>query len=125
MNVSEIMNKVMVAKGEMSLREAARIMSTKGIGCLVIVKGEKILGIVTERDVMKNMGGLGRKVSSAMSKSVVTIDEHESLDSAASLMTAHKVKRLPVTYKGKLVGIITATDLVANSDLLNENFLLG
>lgn len=125
MQVSEVMNKVMVIENNLKVKEAARIMSDKKIGSLVILEKDKIAGIITERDILRNVNELSKSVSKIMSKNVITVDEHESLDNAAILMAENKIKRLPVTHKGKLVGIVTATDLLANSDSLNENFLLG
>ena len=57
-----------------------------------------------------------------MSKNVVTIEQEENIDFAAREMRENKIKRLPVVKNSKLVGIVTATDLIANSDELNENF---
>ncbi len=118
------MNKVVVIDHDVNLKQAAQIMSNKNIGSLIVLKSNKIVGIITETDVMKNISSLGKKISSAMAKSVVTMDHNESLDNAALIMTEKKVKRLPITDKGKLVGIVTATDIIANSDVLNEDFLL-
>jgi len=124
MKISEIMNKAFAIEDNMSLKEAAKIMSNKNIGSLIVLKGEKIIGIVTERDVLKNVNNLGSKVSSVMTKGVVTIDAGESVNDAALMMAKHKIKRLPVIKKGSLAGIITATDILANTDLINEEFLL-
>ena len=122
MKVKEVMNKVVVIDKDVNLKQASQIMSNKNIGSLVVLKNNKIVGIITERDILKNISSLGKKITSAMSKSVVTMDHNESLDNAALVMTEKKVKRIPVTDKGKLVGIITATDIIANSDVLNEDF---
>lgn len=118
------MNKAVVIDHDMSLKEAAQIMSSRNIGSLIVLKNNKIAGIITEKDIMDNISSLTKKVSEVMKKSVVTIEKNESLDNAALLMTEKKVKRLPVTDKESLVGIITATDIIANSDILNEEFFL-
>jgi len=122
MKIKEIMNKAIAIDHDLSVREAARIMSNRNIGSLIVLKKNKIAGIITERDVLKNIGSLGKKISGVMSKSVITIGHNDSLDNAAILMTEKQIKRLPVIDKDKLVGVITATDLVANSDVLNEDF---
>lgn len=124
MQVKEIMNKVIAIEHDVSVREAAKIMSNRNIGSLVILRKNKIVGIMTERDILKNISFLGKKISSIMSKNVVTIDQGETIDNAALIMTEKKIKRLPVIDRGKLVGIITGIDIVANSDVLNEDFLL-
>ncbi len=124
MRVKEVMNKAIAIEHDVSVKEAAKIMSDRNIGSLIVLDKNKIVGIITERDVMKNVSFLGKKIYSVMSKNVVTIDHAESLENAALIMTERKIKRLPVLDNGKLVGIITATDIIANSDLLNEDFLL-
>ncbi len=124
MKIKEVMNKAIAIEHNISVKEAAKIMSDKNIGSLIVLKNNKIAGIITDKDILKNISSLGRKISSVMSKNVVTIDHEESLDTAALIMTERKIKRLPVFDNGKLVGIVTATDIIANSDLLNEDFLL-
>jgi len=122
MQVKQVMNKAIVIDHDVSLKEAAQIMSDRNIGSLIVLKNNKIAGIITEKDIMKNISSLNKKVFEVMNKSVVTIEKNESLDNAALLMTEKKIKRLPVTDKENLVGIITATDIIANSDILNEEF---
>ena len=122
MKVSSIMNAVETVDPDLRLREAVKIMSEKGIGSLVIIEDKKILGIITERDVLKNVNRLDLKVEDIMSDKVITIDANESIDEAASLMNKYKIKRIPVTKKGILVGIITATDLIANAEEIEEDF---
>lgn len=122
MQVKEVMNKAIVIDHDISIKEAAKIMSNRNIGSLIVLRKDKIAGIITERDIMKNISSLGKGVSSVMSKNVITLNHNESLDNASLIMTENKVKRLPVTEGDRLVGIITATDVIANSDVLNEDF---
>ena len=122
MRVKDAMNKVIVIEHDVSVKDAAKIMSNKNIGSLVVLNKNKIVGILTEKDIMKNISFLWKKISVVMSKNVVTIDCNESLDNAALIMAERKIRRLPVTDGDKLVGIITSTDIIANSDVLNEDF---
>ena len=121
MRVSEIMNRVVVIDSDITLRQAVGVMSKNGIGCLTFLKDKKIKGIITERDILKNISRLDKKVSSVMTKRVITIDVSESLENTISIMADHKIKKLLITDKEKLVGIITATDIIAHSDLLHED----
>ena len=123
MKVNEIMNKAIAIEHDIPAKQAANIMSNKNIGSLIVLRKDKIAGIITERDILRNISNLGKRISRIMTKTVVTIDHDETIDNAALIMTRDSVKRLPVVEDGKLVGIITATDLVANSDILNEDFL--
>lgn len=124
MRISEIMNKVFVVDGNVSLKDAAKSMSDKNIGSLIVMNKDKMAGIITEGDIIKNVRNLGKKVSSVMSSKIVTIEKSSDIDIAARLMAKSKVKRLPVVNEGELVGIITATDLIANYEELNEEFFI-
>ena len=123
MQIKEIMNKAIAADFDMSLKEAAKIMSQKNIGSLIVMKQGDILGIVTKKDIINNINDTGKKISSVMSKDVITIEESQDINNAAELMAKNKIKRLPVMKNGELVGIITSTDLIAHSDELDEEFL--
>ena len=116
------MHKAIATDSDIKLKDAARLMAIKNIGSLIVMKNDKITGIITERDVLRNVHKLDSKISKLMSGNVVTINEGESLDNAALLMDRHKIKRLPVVNKDKLVGIITVTDLLAYSEEWGENF---
>ncbi|MEK6886143.1 MAG: CBS domain-containing protein [Nanoarchaeota archaeon] len=123
MKIKEVMNRAVAVDHDISVKEAARIMSDKNIGSVVALKKGKIMGIVTEKDIIRNVENINKKISSIMSRNVVTIEQDEDLDEAAILMKKNCIKRLPVTKDGELVGIITSTDMIANSDELNEEFL--
>jgi CBS domain-containing protein len=126
MLVKAVMNKPVTAKDEISVRQAAKIMSNRGIGSLIIVKDKKIVGIITERDIMRNVAKLEGKVTGVMSKSVKTIGPDEDVNAAADTMSRYKIKRLPVVSDKKLVGIITATDVLAHSGGFGgEEFFFG
>lgn len=124
MKVKDVMNKAFVVDDNISVKEAAKLMSDKNVGGLIVMKKDKIEGIITEQDVMRNISKLAGSVSGSMSKNVITIGKNDSLEDAAELMADKKIKRLPVLSKGELVGIITATDLIAHSDALNEEFFI-
>lgn len=126
MRVKEIMKKVITIDRRATVKEAASLMSKKGIGSLVITTGNLIIGIVTERDILKHIShsnNLHTSVEDIMSPDVITIDSAASIDEAANLMFQHKIKKLPVVENGKLLGIITATDIIANADSIDEPFL--
>ncbi len=124
MRVSDIMNKVIAIEEKTTVKEAAKIMAERGIGSVIVLKGDNIKGIITDRDILRNIGKSSKKVSAIMSQNVVTVDENESIDNAAIIMAENDIKKLPVVGNGKIVGIITSTDLIKNSDSLNLDFLL-
>lgn len=121
MKVREAMKQPFVIEKDMTLREAAKIMSLKQIGSLIFISDEKIKGILTDTDLVRNFSSTG-KVSGVMSKNVISIGSNENIEKAAELMRKNAIKRLPVLENGKLVGIITITELIAHSDELEEEF---
>jgi CBS domain-containing protein len=125
MKVSEVMNKAIAISPEISVLDAAKMLSDKNIGSLIVIEDNKILGIITENDIVKNVSNLAKSVEQIMSKNLVTVSEDETLNQAAKLMRKHRIKRIPVIKDKALVGIITATDLIANVDEIDEDFLIG
>ena len=94
--------------------EAAKLMHQQDVGDLVVMDGVVAKGIVTERDlvrrVMAQKKPLDTKVSEVMSDPLITIEQDESLRDAARKMVKYKIRRLPVTKKNVLVGIIATSD---------------
>lgn len=117
MLVKQVMNRrVVTASPDITLKEASKVMSKLHIGSLVIVSESKIVGILTSTDILKSIANekdpettLAREV---MSKDVKTIDPNTELDEAVLTMVTNKIKRLPVVSEGKIVGIITASDII-------------
>jgi IMP dehydrogenase len=101
-----------------SVFEAAVLMSSNLVGCLVIMDGAVPAGIVTERDFVRRVVAkkmpLDTKVSEIMSKSLITVDSDASLKEAARLMSTNQIRRLPVVKQNRLVGIVVAADFVRN-----------
>jgi CBS domain-containing protein len=116
-NVEEIMSRdVVTTTPEATMDEAAKMMGAKHIGSLIVVKYRTPVGIVTERDLLSNILALGRnprevKVEEVMSYPLITICPTAQIKEAAQIMIKKK-GRLTVFECGKLVGIITASDLI-------------
>ncbi len=118
-SVKEIMTKDVVSIDvNYSVFDAAEIMSSNQLGCLVVMDGENTVGIVTERDIVRRVCAKKlpgeTKVSEIMSKNLITIDPDASIKDAARVMSSNKIRRLPVLKDGKLVGILVASDFVRN-----------
>lgn len=101
---------------EATMEEAALKMRKNKIGCLVVVEGEKPIGIITERDLVYKIVAEGKdtktKVREVMSKDLKTIDKEADLKLAAKLMATHIIRRLPVVDNDRLVGIVTLEDIM-------------
>jgi CBS domain-containing protein len=101
-----------------SIAEAARVMEHTGVGCLAVVDGEHVVGIVTDRDLVRR--GLARglppdaRVDGAMSAPVVTIDADTDVHSAYGVFRTHAVRRLAVVRDGRFVGILSIDDLLVD-----------
>ena len=119
MIVKQAMTKqVLVTNPNTTVRDAAKVMSENRVGCLVVMEDKKLVGIVTELDIVSKVvaGDLDPNttaVQEVMTKEVITIQADQTLEEASNLMIEHQIKKLPVLEKDKLVGIITATDLIS------------
>jgi len=119
MQVKQAMTKqVLVTSPNTTIRDVAKVMANHRVGCLVVMEENKIVGIITELDIIWKVvaGDLDPKttmVQEIMSKKVVTVQADQTLEEASHLMIENEIKKLPVLEKDKLVGIITATDLIS------------
>ena len=123
MKVRDIMRPVFTVDTKASVSDAVSIMSKNHTHSVVVVNSGKIVGIITEDDVFDNLDSLSSKVVDVMIKEVKIIDDDEELSEAAEVMNREGIKKLPVLKKDKLVGMITATDLIAHAGELSEVFL--
>jgi CBS domain-containing protein len=129
MLVSDVMVKDVKTIGpEVSVQEAAKIMTENHIGSLVVVKDDEALGIITERDILMKVVAMGLRSSEVLVEDIMTkklkyITEDKSIDEAADMMVKYRIKKLPVVdKKGNLVGIITTSDLIAFEKKFVEKF---
>ena len=128
MLVKEVMHRsVKTVRPEDTVRDAAKIMNQYRIGSLVVVSGTgEVVGILTERDILTNVVAVGKvadevKISEIMTPNIITITPDKTLEEAANVMTENKIKKLPVVHEGRLIGIVTATDLMAyEKDLVEK-----
>jgi CBS domain-containing protein len=103
---------------ELKLAQAARLLSEKRIGAVVITGPERrVVGILSERDIVKAVaaGGaeaLERTVASAMTREVVSCTETETIPELMSRMTSGRFRHVPVVENGKLAGIVSIGDVV-------------
>lgn len=125
MQVKDLMKQPYVADKDISLIEAAKIMSAKEIGCLIFVQNNKAKGIITDSDLLRNFGK-NKRVSHVMSKNLISIGPDANIDEALKIMKENKIRRLPVVDEKKhLAGIISMTDIAANSEKLEGDFFFN
>jgi CBS domain-containing protein len=116
MRVSDIMTEAAVSdQADDTLAEAARKMWEQQTGSLIVMDGDELAGIITERDILKAVATGTElektKVEDVMVRELVTIHPGASLREAASVMTDRWIRHLPVIDQGKLVGILSQRDL--------------
>jgi CBS domain-containing protein len=118
-SVKDIMTKqVVTLEANKTVFEAAELMAEKSLGALIVVIKGFPVGIITERDIVRRIvakqSALDVKVSEVMTKTLITVDPDTSLREAARIMSANRIRRLPVLKDNKLVGIVVASDFVRN-----------
>jgi CBS domain-containing protein len=117
LKVEEVMVKTVITiDANKTTKDAADIMNRFEIGSLIVVKKDKAVGILTERDLMKRVISEARdpektKVGDIMSKPLIVVEPSTELEEAARLMFKMKIKKLPIVEQGKLLGLVTLTDL--------------
>ena len=122
--LSNLMSKPVRTVAELSiLLNAITIIAKYQVGCLVVTRNREPVGIITKGDLLRRGIASGvaprlTKVGELMSKPLITIESDAMIESAAKLMVMNSIKRIPVLREGKLVGIITATDIVRQEPAL-------
>ena len=117
LRIEDVMVKEVITIDEAStVKQAANTMNKYEIGCLIVTRNRKAVGILTERDLLKRVVSQGKsemrtKVSTVMSKPIIVVEPDMDLEEAARLMFKLKVKKLPVVDRGRLVGLVTLTDI--------------
>jgi len=102
---------------ETPISEAARLMKSDDVGSLPILEGERLTGIVTDRDIVlqavaEEKDPRGMPVREVASRELVTIGPEEDLSEALRLMASHQVRRIPVVDEdSRLVGIVAQADI--------------
>jgi CBS domain-containing protein len=100
-----------------SVYNALRLMSEKNIGALVVLSGDEIVGILSERDYARKVVLAGKTsrdttVSEIMSTTVTCVSSGQTIEDCMNLMTIQHIRHLPVVREGRLLGILSIGDVV-------------
>jgi CBS domain-containing protein len=114
-----------------TMAEAVDKMVAHRCGCLVVTKGESMVGIISERDVLRAIAGVSKTldkiaVEERMTKDIITGTPDQNINDTMGLMTANRIRHLPVFDNGRLCGLISIGDVVKaeHQKLAMENHLL-
>jgi len=134
LKLKDVMTKNVLTVGETAtVKTAAELMSKNDIGCLVVMRRKKPVGIITERDVLKRVllspkntkktkvnDLLMRKACDIMSKPLIVGNTQTELREGVRLMTDRKIKKLPIVENGRLLGLVTYTNIIRSTRYLEE-----
>jgi predicted transcriptional regulator len=121
MNVESVLMQkgadVVTIRPEANIKRAADWLGAKNIGALVVASDDVVLGIISERDIVRAFSQYGEPVASMLVKdimthSLITVTPEDDLNGVMRLMTRHRVRHLPVLRNGKLAGMISIGDVV-------------
>lgn len=106
---------------EASVVAAAMAMAQEDVGPIPVVDGERLVGILTDRDIVIRVVAEGRdpestSVGEVASRDLATVSPEEDLDRALQLLAEHRVRRLPVVEGGTLVGVVAQADIARQGD---------
>ncbi len=115
--VKDMMKKQIISIDiSLTVKEAAKMMEDAGVSCLVVTSKNMPVGILTERDFVTKIASLDKSsstpVQNVMSLPLVTVSPSDTARKLAELMKEKKIHKVPVIEGNRLVGIVTATDLI-------------
>jgi CBS domain-containing protein len=102
---------------EATILEACRLLKEHRIGAVLVLDGDRVAGVFSERDAVriladKGAAGLDIPLAEAMTRNVVTCAPEDSIDVVMGVMTERRVRHLPVLSEGRLVGLVSIGDVV-------------
>lgn len=129
MKISEVMTTDLITLNQnSSVQECAQLMKKFNIGTCLLTNGNKLAGILTDRDIVlrliaDDLSASDSKCKDFMTPSPVSVSPDTDVHEAATIMAEHQIRRLPVIQNGALVGIVTLGDLAVETDKEAERVL--
>jgi CBS domain-containing protein len=111
-----VRRKPITISGEATIHDVVKIMAEQNIGFLVVVENGRMVGVLSERDVVRSLaerGNLSVKVSDICKKDIIMLQADATLEEAAEKMGKHGIRHIVVVNKsGELVGVVSVRDLI-------------
>jgi len=126
LKLSEIMTRdVQSIENTSTVQQAAQLMKKLNVGCIPVTENGRVVGIITDRDVVMRNVADGKtpentRVDEVMSKSLITATPDMDVHRAADMMAQNQIRRLPVLEKDRMVGIVSIGDLAVRNIYENE-----
>ncbi len=117
MRLNELVRrKPITISGEATIYDVVKIMAEQNIGFLVVVENGRMIGVLSERDVVRSLaerGNLSVKVSDICKRDIITLQADATLEEAAEKMGKHGIRHIVVVNKsGELIGVVSVRDLI-------------
>lgn len=117
MRLNELVRrKPITISGEATIYDVVKIMAEQNIGFLVVVENGRMVGVLSERDVVRSLaerGNLSVKVSDICKRDIITLQADATLEEAAEKMGKHGIRHIVVVNKsGELIGVVSVRDLI-------------
>jgi len=119
-NIIEIKgNDIWTVSPDDTVYDALRLMARVDVGALLVTEGDKLVGIISERDYARKVILLGKTsketlVNEIMTKEVISIHPMQTCEECMDIMTKNRIRHLPVMTNGNLVGVVSIGDVVKN-----------
>lgn len=125
MKLENMMTKAIMTKDmNTPIWEVSRIMDEYDIGFVPITNEQKIIGVITDRDICvrccKENVDLQKSIGDFITREVITIDIHDNMNDALNTFAKHRIKRLLVKDNNKIVGILTLSDIVNHCSYISD-----
>ncbi|MBF8269277.1 MAG: putative signal-transduction protein with CBS domain [Gammaproteobacteria bacterium] len=131
-SVSQLLNKkghqIHTVSPDTTVFEAIKLMSSLGVGALLVMEGNRLVGVISERDytrkvILKGRASASTLVQEIMTNKVICVSPSNNIDECMMLMNENHIRHLPVIEKSTVVGVITIMDVIKNI-LTEKEFII-